>query len=68
MSATTVDLGYRPDPERVLDVLAFVLCPPSVFAPGGDDEELRAVRELLLRAKAEAARRFLDAVAARRKS
>jgi hypothetical protein len=35
-----------------------VLCPPEVFAPTGDPEEIAAVAELIEPAKAEAVRRW----------
>ncbi len=50
--------GFTPDPRSALDVLAFVLCPPEVFAPSGDPEEIAAVAELIEPAKAEAVRRW----------
>jgi hypothetical protein len=61
------DTGFTPDPENALDVLAFVLCPAEAFAPGGQKDELAAVRELMLPMKAEAARRCLRASALRRR-
>lgn len=53
--------GYEPDPHDPVDVLAFVLCPLSVFAPSGDAEEVQAVAELIGPAKAEAVRRWYEA-------
>lgn len=50
--------GFTPDPSSALDVLAFVLCPPEVFAPTGDPDEIAAVAELIEPAKAEAVRRW----------
>ena len=50
--------GFTPDPRSALDVLAFVLCPPEVFAPSGDPEEIAAVAELIEPAKVEAVRRW----------
>lgn len=50
--------GFTPDPRKALDVLAFVLCPPEVFAPTGDPDEVAAVAELIEPAKAEAVRRW----------
>ena len=50
--------GFTPDPRSALDVLAFVLCPPEVFAPSGDPEENAAVAELIEPAKVEAVRRW----------
>jgi hypothetical protein len=65
---TTMDTGFRPDPEDAASVLAFVLCPARVFAPHGDDAELAAVNELMLPVKTEAARQCLSAVAKKRRS
>lgn len=53
--------GLSPDPHDALAVLAFVLCPPGVFAPDGDEEEVEAVAELIAPAKAEAVRRWYEA-------
>ena len=64
----TVDTGFAPNPESALDVLAFVLCPASAFAPAGDAAELDAVNELMRPVKAEAIRRCLTARAALRRS
>lgn len=50
--------GFTPDPASAKDVLAFVLCPPEVFAPSGDPEEVAAVAELIEPAKLEAVRRW----------
>jgi hypothetical protein len=50
--------GFTPDPGCALDVLAFVLCSPAVFAPTGDPDEVAAVAELIEPAKAEAVRRW----------
>jgi hypothetical protein len=52
--------GLEPDPHSARDVLAFVLCPAEVFAPGGDPGELAAVAELIAPAKAEAVRRWYE--------
>lgn len=60
--------GFAPDPECAVDVLAFVLCPAKAFAPHGDEEELAAVRELMLPVKTEAIRRWAQVAAARRRS
>lgn len=57
--------GLSPDPHDALDVLAFVFCPPGVFAPCGDADEMEAVAELLAPAKAEAVRRWYEAYQAR---
>lgn len=58
MSETVYASGFSPDPQSALDVLAFVLCPPEVFAPTGDPDEIAAVAELIEPAKAEAVRRW----------
>jgi hypothetical protein len=59
MSAETLFAsGFTPDPASARDVLAFVLCPPEVFAPSGDPEEVAAVAELIEPAKIEAVRRW----------
>ena len=50
--------GFAPDPRSAKDVLAFVLCPPEVFAPSGDPDEVAAVAELIEPAKVEAVRRW----------
>jgi|JI7StandDraft_1071085.scaffolds.fasta_scaffold669551_2 hypothetical protein len=57
-SETLYASGFTPDPKSALDVLAFVLCPPEVFAPTGDPDEVAAVAELIEPAKAEAVRRW----------
>jgi hypothetical protein len=57
-SETLYASGFTPDPGSALDVLAFVLCPPEVFAPTGDPDEIAAVAELIEPAKAEAVRRW----------
>lgn len=49
---------FTPDPENAADVLAFVLCPASVFASSGEDDEVEAVRQIMLPVKAEAVRRW----------
>ena len=49
---------HEPDPFDPRDVLAFVLCPDEVFAPGADDDELAAVAEIIGPAKAEAILRW----------
>jgi NTP pyrophosphatase (non-canonical NTP hydrolase) len=64
----TVDLGFRPNPEDALDVLAFVLCPANVFAPDGDEAELEVVREIMRPAKSEAIKRWADAASVRRRN
>jgi hypothetical protein len=53
--------GFEPDPTSARDVLAFVLCPTTVFAPGADDDEVAAVAELIGPAKEEAIRRWQEA-------
>jgi len=50
---------YEPNPYDALDVLAFVLCPVTVFAPGGDADELEVARDLIGPAKEEAVERWL---------
>ena len=50
--------GFQPDPASAIEVLAFVLCPASVFAPGGDAAEMEAVADLIAPAKREAVRRW----------
>jgi hypothetical protein len=57
-SETLYASGFTPDPKSALDVLAFVLCPPEVFAPTGDPDEIAAVLELIEPAKVEAVRRW----------
>jgi hypothetical protein len=57
--------GISPDPYDARDVLAFVFCPPGVFAPAGDHAEMEAVAELIAPAKAEAVRRWHEAHLAR---
>jgi len=52
--------GFAPDPRSARDVLAFVLCPPEVFAPTGDPDEVAAVAELIGPAKQEALRRWAE--------
>ncbi|HUQ01527.1 MAG TPA: hypothetical protein VM261_03480 [Kofleriaceae bacterium] len=58
MAETLFASGFTPDPANARDVLAFVLCPPEVFAPSGDPEEIAAVAELIEPAKIEAVRRW----------
>lgn len=58
--------GFQPDPHDALDVLAFVLCPLAAFAPGGDDDEMAAVAEMIGPAKEEAVRRWQEADRIRR--
>jgi hypothetical protein len=65
--AKSFGLGM-PDPEDAVDVLAFVFCPPAAFAPGGDDDELRAVQAILAPMKEEAVRRWAALAAERRRS
>lgn len=57
---------FQPDPHSARDVLAFVLCPLSVFAPGADEDEIAAVAEMIAPAKREAIRRWQEARRARR--
>ena len=66
--ASTFGLGFRPDPEDAVDVLAFVFCPAAAFAPTGDEDELRAVQAVLGPMKEEAVRRWAALHAARRRS
>lgn len=56
--------GICPDPHSARDVLAFVFCPPDVFAPAADEDEREAVAELMAPAKAEAVRRWYEAYTA----
>lgn len=56
---------FGPDPHDALDVLAFVLCPLSAFAPGADADEIAAVAEMITPAKEEAIRRWQEAHRAR---
>lgn len=53
--------GFEPNPFDTVDVLAFVLCSPEVFVPGGDQAEMDAVAELIQPAKEEAIRRWQEA-------
>lgn len=53
--------GFEPDPKSALDVLAFVLCPATVFAPTGSESERAAIAEMLGPAKEEAIRRWQEA-------
>ncbi len=53
--------GFEPDPLDTVDVLAFVLCSPEVFVPGGDQTEIDAVIALIQPAKEEAIRRWQEA-------
>jgi len=62
------DAGFRPDPESATEVLAFVLCPLTVFAPQAGAEELAEVAECLRPMREEAIRRFVEGAAARRQS
>lgn len=57
--------GVVPDPYDPVNVLAFLLCPPGVFAPVADLGEMQAVAELMAPAKAEAVRRWHEAHLAR---
>ena len=49
-----------PNTLSARDVLAFVLCPASVFVGSGDEEEAMAAAELLAPAKEAAVQRFLE--------
>lgn len=53
--------GFEPDPFDTIDVLAFVLCSPQAFVPGGDAAEMEAVAQLIQPAKEEAIRRWQEA-------
>ena len=53
--------GFEPNPFDTVDVLAFVLCSPQVFVPGGDQSEMDAVAALIQPAKEEAIRRWQEA-------
>ncbi len=57
--------GYQPDPGNALEVLAFLLCPAEVFAPGGDAQEVEAIAVLMLPCKEAALRGFTEARATR---
>ena len=57
--------GFTPNPDSAVDVLAFVFCPLSAFAPTGDFEELEAVAELIGPLKEQAVKRWIDGAAAR---
>ncbi len=53
--------GFQPNPLDTVDVLAFVLCSPGAFVPGGDADDMAAVLELIQPAKEEAIRRWQEA-------
>ncbi len=53
--------GFQPNPLDTIDVLAFVLCSPQVFVPGGDPDDMAAVIELIQPAKEAAIRRWQEA-------
>lgn len=53
--------GFQPNPLDTRDVLAFVLCSPQVFVPGGDAEEIAAVMDLIAPAKEAAIKRWQEA-------
>ena len=53
--------GFEPNPFDTVDVLAFVLCSPEVFVPGGDQAEIDAVADLIGPAKENAIRRWQEA-------
>lgn len=65
MIAQPAEIIYQsaitPDPSSAVDVLAFVLCPITAFAPAADDDELEAVEQLIQPAKIEALRRWYQA-------
>jgi hypothetical protein len=58
--------NFEPDPGDAREVLAFVLCPLSVFAPTGTPEEIEAVGDMLAPAKEEAIRRWQEVNRARK--
>jgi len=60
--------GVTPDPESAVDVLAFVLCPVSVFAPDCDADELDSLREIMVPLKRAAIERWQEAARQRHKS
>ena len=60
--------GISPNPDSAVDVLAFVLCPLSAFAPAGDEEELAAVAEVMGPVKEQAIQRFIEADKARKRN
>ncbi len=60
--------GYSPDPDSARDVLAFVLCPLTAFAPDGDGEELEAVADMIGPIKEEAIARFFKGDRQRRRN
>jgi len=64
----TADSSLAPDPESAVDVLAFVLCPASAFAPAGGAEELDAVRAAMRPVKAAAVRRWSKAARRRQRN
>ena len=53
--------GFQPNPLDTIDVLAFVLCSPHAFVPGGDEMDMAAVADLITPAKEEAIRRWQEA-------
>jgi len=59
---------FAPNPDSAVDVLAFILCPLSAFAPTGDADELEAVADLIGPIKEEAVRRWMDGDQARRRN
>ena len=60
--------GFSPNPDSAVDVLAFVFCPLSAFAPAGDEEELAAVADLIGPVKEEAIQRWMEGDKARRRN
>ncbi|MBI4510484.1 MAG: hypothetical protein HY698_12700 [Deltaproteobacteria bacterium] len=53
--------AFSPDPKNTVDVLAFVLCPATAFAPVRNQDELDAIRSIMLPVKTEAIRRWSKA-------
>ena len=58
--------ALTPNPASARDVLAFVLCPASLFVMSGCVEEAEAAALMMAPAKEAAARRFLDGERAKR--
>ncbi len=56
------------DEGSATQVLAFVLCPASAFAPDAEAEEVAEVAALMLPLKTEAIRRFAIELERRRRS
>jgi hypothetical protein len=60
--------GISPNPDSAVDVLAFVFCPLTAFAPAGDEEELAAVAEMIGPVKEEAIQRWIESDKARKRN